>query len=302
MSKLTRATLTACAAAPLALLAACGSTAPPAASAQPQPTGQETQRKVENIIADCMKGKGFQYVPFVAPPFEAPKEVAKAYSGDYEALKSHRQKQGYGVFAIFVYPKELNNPMVEPDETAKPQVVNPNNEIRVSLSKSQHAAYQDANDLCYTKAVKDVTGKQVSGYRDHYEQAEARVGRLAAQELDGDARLVELAAATGSCLKAKGYTVASTKPTAIADRGRERFEAIKRPMGELIPEDVAKGLAAKKGERYEPNLSVEQARPYLDREVKDAMDDLECGKEFYPRYLPAHATIERRAYEEYGLR
>jgi hypothetical protein len=290
-----------CAAAPLALLVACGS-AEPGTSARPEPTGQETQRKIENVIADCMKGNGFQYVPFVAPPFQVSEETRQAFSGDYAALLKHRQKHGYGVFAIHVYPKELGNPMVAPDETAKPQVVNPNHKITQALSKAQHTAYQDAHQQCYVKAVKDVLGKDVASMRDHFEKAEAQVKRLAAEELDGDARLAGLAEATGSCLKAKGYSVASTKPTAIADRGVRRFEDIKRPMGELIPDDVAKGLQAKKGERYEPALSVEQARPYLAKEVADALDDLECGKEFYAAYLPARTEIERRAYQEYGLK
>ncbi|RBQ22000.1 hypothetical protein DP939_04865 [Spongiactinospora rosea] len=291
----------ACAAVPLALLSACGSAATPTA-ASPAATGPETKRKIENIIADCMKGRGFQCVPFVAPPPQPTSETAgKALTGDYPAMLAHRQKQGYGVFAIYVYPQELGNPMVEPDETAKPKAVNPNNKIIASLSKSQYAAYRTAEDRCYADAVKQVTGKRIKGRFDRFEQAGETVRRTAEQELDGDAELVELAAATASCLKAKGYSVPSTKPTAVASRGRERFEAVKRPMGEKIPDDVAKGLGTKKGERYEPNLTAEQARPYLDREVKDALDDLACGKDFYAAFLPAEREIEQRVHQDFGL-
>ncbi|MFI0417560.1 hypothetical protein [Spongiactinospora sp. 9N601] len=291
----------ACAAVPLALLAACGSAATPTA-ASPAATGSETKRKIENIIADCMKGRGFQYVPFVAPPLQPTSEAAgKALTGDHAAMLAHRQKQGYGVFAIYVYPQELGNPMVEPDETAKPKVVNPNHKFIASLSKSQYAAYREAEDRCYADTIKQVTGKRIEGRFDHFEQAEETAQRTAEQELDGDAELVELAAATASCLKAKGYSVPSTKPTAIASRGRERFEAVKRPMGEKIPDDVAEGLGTKKVERYEPNLTVEQARPYLDREVKDALDDLACGKDFYAAFLPAQREIEQRVHRDFGL-
>ncbi|MCG5220059.1 hypothetical protein [Streptosporangium sp. KLBMP 9127] len=284
----------------LGLLTACGNTATQAGR-EPSPTGQEPERRIETMIADCMKEQGFKYVPYVEPFFEGTDESRRRSNGDYEAIKRFREKNGYGIYAIYVYPQEFHNPMVEPDETAKPKVVNPNFKIRSSLSKTQTLAYEDAHDRCYVKAVKKVLGKDVKSMMDRFEQADARAKQLVARELDGEPRLAELAAAMGSCLKAKGYTIGSTKPTAMAGRGPKRFNDEKAPLGEKIPEDTRKRLEQPEGARYEPDLNADQARPYLAREIKDALDDLECGKEFYLAFLPAELSVQQRAYREFGM-
>ncbi|MFC7647707.1 hypothetical protein ACFQX6_49860 [Streptosporangium lutulentum] len=129
------------------------------------------------------------------------------------------RENGYGVFAFYVYPQEFANPMVEPEGDA-PKNINPNNKIQMSLSETQRAAYNDADRTCYQRAVKEATGKKVDSITDHYEQANARSEQLITRELDGDPRLVELAASMGNCLKDKGYPIGSTKPSALADRGR----------------------------------------------------------------------------------
>ncbi|MFD0664690.1 hypothetical protein [Thermocatellispora tengchongensis] len=177
----------------------------------------------------------------------------------------------------------------------------PNTAIRSSLSRAQARAYEEAEQTCLREAVKRVYGKDVTSMRDHFEQAAAYARRLLSHELDRDPALVERAAAMASCLRAKGYAVGSAAPTALASRGREAFEAIKEPMGEPIPEEQRVAFDAPKGARYEPNLTIEQARPYLAREVRDALDDLECGKDFYRLYEPRRTEIEHRAYREFGL-
>jgi len=50
-----------------------------------------------------------------------------------------------------------------------------------------------------------------------------------------------------------------------------------------------------------PSMTADEARPYLAREIKEALDDLECGKDFYPVYAPRSRDIDHRVYAEFGM-
>lgn len=288
----------------LAVLSGCGGNPAPGAPATEKTSAtadsQAKSRQIASVRADCMKQKGFTYIANVSAPRQIGEEERKQDSGDYAAMKKWREKNGYGVFAFYVYPQEFANPMVEPEGDA-PKNINPNNKIQMSLSETQRAAYNDADRTCYQRAVKEATGKKVDSITDHYEQANARSEQLITRELDGDPRLVELAASMGNCLKDKGYPIGSTKPSALADRGRLKFDTEKKPLGERIPESMLKKMDVSEGARWEPNLTADQARPYLARETKDALDDLECGKDFYPVFTPKQIELQQRAYQEFGL-
>jgi hypothetical protein len=288
----------------LAVLSGCGgnpaSGAPTTEKTSATADPQTKNRQIESIRADCMKQRGFMYVPVVSVPHKIGEEERKRDSGDYAAMKTWREKNGYGVFAFYVYPQEFANPMVEPEGGA-PKDPNQNNKIQMSLSETQREAYNDAGRTCYRRAVKEATGKKVDSITDHYEQANARNEQLITRELDGDPRLVELAASMGNCLKNEGYPIGSTKPSALADRGRLKFEAEKKPLGERIPESMLKRMEVSEGARWEPDLTADQARPYLAREIKDALDDLECGKDFYPAFTPRQIEIQQRTYQEFGI-
>ncbi|WP_089210995.1 hypothetical protein [Streptosporangium subroseum] len=288
----------------LAVLSGCGGNSAPGAPAAEKASAtadsQAKRHQIESVRADCMKQKGFTYIAFVPAPHKIGEEERKRDSGDYTAMKKWREKNGYGVFAFYVYPQEYANPMVEP-EGGIPEDPNPNNKIQMSFSDTQREAYNGADRTCYQRAVKDATGKKIDSVDDYYEQANARSEQLATRELDGDPRLVELTVSMGNCLKNKGYPIGSTKPSALADRGRLKFEAEKKPLGERIPESMLKKMDMPEGARWEPNLTADQARPYLAREIKDALDDLKCGKDFYPAFTPGQIEVQQRAYQEFGL-
>lgn len=60
--------------------------------------------RLERAKADCMKKKGFKYIPFVmAGPAETETQKRMA-AGDYAATKEFRTKYGYQVFAQYIYP------------------------------------------------------------------------------------------------------------------------------------------------------------------------------------------------------
>ncbi|MEV0348899.1 hypothetical protein AB0H88_24245 [Nonomuraea sp. NPDC050680] len=83
----------------------------------------------------------------------------------------------------------------------------------------------------------------------------------------------------------------------MSRRSGQEFEAQKKriALNDDIPD---KGLPD--GQYYEPRIPVNTARQYLNREIKAALDDLECGKDFYAAYLPRNAEIVRRVEREFG--
>ncbi|MEU6999572.1 hypothetical protein [Nonomuraea sp. NPDC046570] len=277
----------------LAVLTGCAESAGQAAPSAPADDKNQQRQKLEAVKADCMKRLGFKYIPFVMPPFGALEGAKEVGAGDYEAMKTMRTKYGFGVFAMMVYPKELGSPAVMPD---KP-IHNPNMEITSKLSKSQLAAYREAADTCDIEAIKKITGKTVRSVMDQYEQADAKATQLAARELDGDARLVSAAAAMADCLKAKGERVTATNPVAMADRGSAVFTAQKKTIA--LNDDIP-DTGLREGQFYEPDLTPEEARPYLDKEIKAALVDLECGREFYASFMPRQTEIRRKVSEEFG--
>ncbi len=281
----------------LALLAACGSASAAQPAESPTPKGQERRYRIEAIVADCMKQKGFKYVPWVAPPHEPTEQERKRRSGDHDAMKTFREKYGYGVWASLVYPREFGSPAVKPEGNPP---VNPNLRIQGSLSDTQRQAYRAAHGTCDNQAVKEVTGKDVTSMFDHNDQANARIAQLKTRELDGDPRLVELAAAMGGCLKAKGYPIRSVTPSALGERGVTTFNAELNRVGRQ-QRKVSDEVRRNENVIVVPDMTADEARPYLTREIKDARDDLECGREFYPVYAPKSAEIEHQAYVEYGL-
>jgi hypothetical protein len=280
----------------LALLAACGDASAAEPAASPTPKGQERQYRIQAITADCMKQRGFKYIPYVPPPRQETEEERKRDSGDYAAMKAFREKYGYGVWASIVYPAQFGNPSVKPEGNPP---VDPNWEIQGSLSAAQNRAYREALDACFAQGVKQVTGKEVSSVFDQGNRVNARIDQLKTRELDGDPRLVKLAADMAACLKAKGYRIGSTTPSALGDRGAKTFRAEMSRIGReqrKLPESVSGDSVI-----VVPDMPADAARPYLTREIKDALDDLECGKDFYPVYTPKSREIDRRAYVEYGI-
>lgn len=235
---------------------------------------------MEAIKADCMKQKGFKYVAYVAPQRPEPD------LSTYEAMKTYRQKYGFGVFGQYVYPKD---PLTGSIESAEATVHDdPNQQMVAKLNLSQLDSYNKAKNGCIVKAAKQVLNKEMESVIDGINLMKEAKDELEATEIDGDPELISLASGLADCLVGKGRRVPSTKPMALAERGFTAFWDLSGTVGD------------KKSENGPPSLTPTQAKPYLDREVKEALEDLECGKEFYTRYAPRHASINARVWGEYG--
>ncbi|WP_326819243.1 hypothetical protein [Streptosporangium sp. NBC_01756] len=230
-----------------------------------------------------MKQKGFTYIPFVRPPLKETETQRKMEEGDLDAMREFRAKYGYQVFAAHVYPDDLASGAFV--EEAIP--ADPNDRYRGSLNETQFNAYKEADQACFGKAVKEVLHKTSSAEMNYLMQRLDMIKRLKERELDGDPKIAELAVPFGDCLKSKGYPVPSLKPTAMARRGMEAFRAKEAKFGPGENGSI-------------PDLAADQARPYLAREIKDALDDLECGKDFYAAYTPKEREIKLRVTREFG--
>ncbi|UBU13134.1 hypothetical protein [Nonomuraea gerenzanensis] len=282
-----------------AALCGCGGAAESAA--QPAPTTsaavKDKRHQFEAAKADCMKQQGFKYVPYVRPTEAATEEERKRDSGDYQAMLKYREKYGFGVFAVHVYPKEIEGPGSEIP------IADPNSEVQSSLSPAQLDAYNKAKNACMVTVGKQVLGLTLKSNIDYFNHMALAHRRAKTAELDGDAGLVELAGTMGTCLKGKGYPVSDTKPTAIARRGEIDFMERQSAIGRKQHPDMDAGEKVTKNTRQlvMPTLTPQQARPHLDKEIKAALDDLECGKDFYAAYAPKAAALQRRVNDQFAF-
>ncbi|MBB5083322.1 hypothetical protein [Nonomuraea endophytica] len=249
----------------LALLAGCGAESTAAA---PESGAKDKRHERETLIADCMKQKGFKYVIHV-PPFKQSDLEKRVASGDYASLKEVRSKYGFGAFSRFVYK----------DEGGEPERKDPNEAIKAGLDKGQLEAYELQAKTCYTTAVKKVFGFEVKSLADFSDLTAKEIERVD-RELNGDAKLNELAGPFAQCLTGKGEKVSSSKPLDLAARGSQEWEEL-----------VAK--------QKEPSAAA--ARPYLTREIKSALTDLECGKEFYAAFNPLSTRLNSEARVKFGF-
>ncbi|MET8387103.1 hypothetical protein ABZV14_29310 [Streptosporangium canum] len=279
----------------LAVLTGCGTEAAPSAaptaagktSATADPHGK--RRQMETMRADCMKRKGFKYQPYVPSGSGRMDRDLREIRTDYATLLKQREERGFGVFYPYVHPDQPSGP----EEAAKKYQRNPNLDLAGKLSDTQSRAREATDKACYAAAYKKLTGKTVTPGNDTSRQMNKMYEQAANRELDGDPRLVELAAAYGDCLKGKGYPVISLKPTTMSRNTRSRFDA-----------ELEEALSVRRGQGTEdgadPELTPDEAKPYLAKEIKASLDDLECGKGFYTEFLPRNTELGMRIFREFG--
>ena len=270
----------------LAVLAGCGGKAADGAAAAPgtQSTGSaasdtnSAEVKAENMIADCMKGKGFQYVPHPLS-FDEGNQVAK-YAGlssllePVDQVRAFRAKYGFGAYARLVFP---NDPAVAVRQVDPSQ--NPNNAIRDALDPARQKAYDKA--LNGTAAAVKAGGKPAAGSTDQgcageaslkfygtgpSKDEQAAAGREYAK-FQNDPAVVSAAQKYADCLENKGYHVASAQPGRVEE---SMF-------------DDASSKAENAG-----TVSAAAAKSGLATEIKAALADLDCRADY--------ATIARTKY------
>ncbi|MEV0197186.1 hypothetical protein [Nonomuraea sp. NPDC050691] len=151
-----------------------------------------------------------------------------------------------------------------------------NNKRLMAMPAGELKKWRAADDACFAEAAGKHLGLTVTSQRgDYLTQLNAALDKSVAT-LDKDERLAQLGKRFGACLG-----ISDTRPSALAGRGRSAFtkqatqvakKLRKRPLPK-VPEGRTPALM--------PPLKPEQAKPYLEKEIKAALKDLECGKSFY---------------------
>ncbi|MET9243140.1 hypothetical protein [Nonomuraea sp. NPDC003709] len=251
----------------LAVLTGCGGDPAPAADGGGGGGAtMDKARERETVIATCMKQKGFTYTPSVSPP-----RKSAANPADYAAMKAERGKNGFGVFSAVVYPK--------PPETQAPD---PNQATIDGLSGARRDAYLKILNECRVTALRQVNGLKATSVADYQDQMATEIENID-KTLDGDPKLLELTAPFAECLKSKGERVTSEKPVALSSRGVVLWSEQADRLGKA------------------GTVTAEAARPYLAREIKSALVDLECGKDFYAAFIPLQKRLTNEARVKYGF-
>jgi hypothetical protein len=246
----------------------------------------EKQTRMENKRVACMTERGLSYVAALAPKRQWQPGEQERLAGDLKALRMYRAKYGFGVWAPNVFPK---------DEVVNPTSLdNPNNKMLMSLSADKLKKWRAADDACFSQAVKQVLGKTVTSQEDYYAQLESAVEN-SLSVLDKDKQLMRLGEQFAACLE-----VSATEPTKLDGLSHTKIvlqasEVAKKAWKGELPK-AAQG----KNVVFRPNLKPDEAKPYLDKEIKAALKDLECGKAFYTAYLPQALAITSRVYQEFG--
>jgi hypothetical protein len=251
-----------------------------------QKTSLEMRRKEEDMIAACMRRSGFTYKPYI------PQQILHPFPDeptDYEGLKAHRNKYGFGFFSSHVYKGD-------PHVTV-PEDNNPNDAVVAALDPDQQKAYRLAlsgrppaprtkdylkpSEGCIGEAVKAVDpqarkqreelAKSVSSGQEPPGGAARRAAR---------AQLAPLEPEYASCLHTKG--IPTSPGNGPADLGVSDFAS------KLVQQRYDQ-LAFRSGSDG-PHLDPDVARKELKREIKIALDDLECGKQ----YLPMQSKLRKQ--------
>jgi hypothetical protein len=257
----------------------------------------ELRRKEENLIAACMRKSGFTYVPHVPEEMLHPAAQRRT---DYAALKTFRSKYGFGSFAVVVYPGDPNVAPAAADD--------PNAATADRLSGTQKAAYERAlygNDRskgamvggCIGDAVKAVdpaAWKRAEFQHKTIDRAaKANGGAVSSNDVDDtlcgadpgcaqlNSRKAELKPLEGpyaACLRGKGYAV-----EAVGDITQAASATVSARFDKLNTST----------DPFKPQVDPAIARTELKNEVKVALEDLECGKD----YLVARGKLEAQAAE-----
>lgn len=278
----------------LALVTACGGQdVEPVAGAPTAANPQAQHQAMENLIADCMKKKGFQYVPHVPASGEDRLGVGR-FTGPLSVLESpnevraFREKYGFGVFATMVYP---NDPAVAVRKTDPAD--DPNTAIREALDPARRKAYDLAliGDQEATKGkagLEKVTGDPGCGgeasikvYGDGTDEAGAKDAERAYAAFQTDPEVVAAAQKYADCLRGRGYKVTTTRPGEVEDAMNSaamngELPAQAGPNGAKLPVGGAVTAAVAGDTQLDPEV----AKAALQTEIKAALADLDCRTDY----------------------
>ncbi len=193
------------------------------------------QTTAENLIRDCMKAQGFDYVP------QDPAAQEKALLGGQGLSKEDFEKQyGYGITTLYEQRRKL-------------AVAGPNKAIRDSLSEADRKAYDkalhgddptatfadalDSGDYSRLGGCTKQATDQVFGGADVLQSLSAKLDELD-EKIRADARMVKAVKDWSACMREKGFDGLEEQEEVDAVL-KEKLEEIVGPPGDLANADGA---------------------------------------------------------------
>ena len=222
------------------------------------------QATAENLIRDCMKTHGFDYVP------QDPTAQEAALLGGQTMSKEDFEKQyGYGVTTLH-------------EQRAKLAVAGPNKAIRSSLSEPDRKAYDkalhgddptatffdalDTGDFSRLGGCLKTATDQVFGGAEVIETLSAKLDELD-EKMRADARMVKVVKDWSACMREKGFDGLEEQEEVDAVL-KEKLEEIVGPPGDLAGADSA-----------EADYDKAALAALQKEEVAMVKADIECEKE-----------------------
>lgn len=210
---------------------------------------ERRQARAENLIATCMKGQGFEYVPIDTATQRA------ALLGDATLDEEEFERQyGYGITTLFVQSQKV--------------AIGPNEAIRGRLAPAAQKAYDlalvgdrggtffqawetgDFTELggCTKSAVDEVFGGAAI-----LESLQAKLTELD-ERIKSDPRLVEAIRQWSTCMRNAGYEVAHPQ---------EVDATLYRKLEGVVGKDAAAGRVRGAGVTYDANALAALQREEL---------------------------------------
>ena len=225
---------------------------------------QRRQTKVENLVRDCMKAKGFEYTPV------DPAAQRAAFVGSATLSEEDFEKQfGYGITTLY-------------EQRRREAASGPNAGYRSSLPAAQRTAYDQAlygEKVGATFAVAVDTGafgdlggctkqatEEAFGGAQTLATLQTKLDDLDAR-IDADARMVEAHKAWSACMREAGYD-GLQKPDEVDTVLQDELEDIVGPNTRV-------GVGASAEATYDKQRLVALQR----KEVAMVKADIECEEE-----------------------
>lgn len=300
-----------------------------------QASFDDEQRVVEDAIAECMSGKGFEYQPVVYDSGEAT---------EYTVEDAVEQARVYGLGVSLSY----NNPEFDEEMASQnEEFADPNAEYTESLSEAELTAFYEALDGtpeemaeyettevdpetgetytvmegagagCRGEAQRSL-GQDDQAVYDAIEPFQTEIG----ERVEADTRIVDAKEAWATCMSDKGFDYADEEAVYAYAEGpmRERLVEVfgtdpnmADPTADMAPEEAEAFFAEKSQADIEQFYADSQdkllenadlaALQALQTEERDlAVASAECSHENYEVYEEVYADVEAAYMAENGDR
>jgi hypothetical protein len=195
------------------------------------------QATAENLVRDCMKTQGFDYVP------QDPTAQEAALLGGQNMSKEDFEKQyGYGITTLYEQRRKL-------------AVAGPNKSIRDSLSEPDRKAYDkalygddptatffdalDSGDFSRLGGCLKTATDQVFGGADVIQTLSDKLDELD-EKMRADARMVKVVRDWSACMRTQGFDGLEEQEEVDAVL-KEKLEEIVGPPGDVADAEGAEG-------------------------------------------------------------